>query len=114
MIDFGKKSPLGLRKKSDSEIFSLLDEKIRAEEYFFTEHAKSQCKKRDLLEFEVLDILEGKIGSKRKRNALKDLYEKEREDWNYCIEGINPDNRKIRIIFTFFEENIPIITVISL
>jgi hypothetical protein len=114
MIDFAKKFPLLPRKKSDSEILSLLDEKIRAEEYFFTEHAKSQCKKRDLLELEVLDILEGKIGSKRKRNANKDLYEKARRDWNHCIEGINPDNQKIRIVFTFFEEMVPIITVIVL
>ncbi len=115
MIGFeqGRRQFIG-KKKSNSEIFSLLDEKIRAEEYFFTNHAKVQCKKRNILEIEVLDILEGRIGSRRKRRENKDLYEVDRMDWNYCIEGINPDNQKIRIIFTFFENKIPIITVIVL
>lgn len=102
------------KKKSNKEIFSLLDEKIRAEEYFFTNHARLQCKKRNILENEVLNILEGRSGSRRKRRENKDLYEIERMDWNYCIEGINSDNRKIRIIFTFFENITPIITVIAL
>lgn len=115
MIGFGKGRPQIIgKKKSNSEIFSLLDEKIKAEEYFFTSHAKLQCKKRNILENEVLDILEGRSGTRRKRRENKDLYERDRMDWNYCIEGVNPDNQKIRVIFTFFDNKIPIITVITL
>ena len=102
------------KKRSDREIFDLLDEKIRAEDYFFTPHAQFQCEERGIPENEILDILEGKSGTKRKRNRKKDLYEIGREDWNYCFEGINPDNLEIRIIITFYKNLIPIITVIDL
>jgi len=58
-----------------------------------------------------LDILEGRDGRKRRRNKSKDKFEVGREDWNYCIEGINLDNEKIRIIISFAEGQVPIITI---
>jgi hypothetical protein len=58
-----------------------------------------------------LKILVGESGSRRHRNKVKDIYEEKKEDWNYCIEGVTIDKDKMRIIISFEEGIIPIITV---
>ena len=102
------------KKKSDRELIQLLSEKITQGDYVFLKHAKQRLKDRNISDLEVLDILQGKSGRMRKRNKMKDKYEKGHQDWNYCIEGINLDGIKIRIIFSFNENLMPIITVIRL
>jgi hypothetical protein len=69
---------------------------------------------REILDLDVLDILEGKKGRHRKRNKSKDKYEADREDWNYCFEGINLDQVLLRIIITINNGLMPIITVMRL
>jgi hypothetical protein len=98
-------------KKSDRELFTLLDEKIGRGEYVFKRHARQRQKDRNISDLEVLDILEGKYGRRRHRNKVKDSFEEGKEDWKYCIEGVNPDKKKMRIIISFEENLIPIITV---
>ena len=99
------------KKKSDRELFGLLTEKIENGDYVFKKHAKQRQKDRTISDLEVLDILEGKPKRNRHRNKVKDKYEEGRDDWNYCIEGQNLDKKKIRIIVSFEEDLIPIITV---
>lgn len=99
------------RKKSDKELFSILDKKIANAEYIFKKHAKQRQKDRTINDLEVLDILEGRVNRNRHRNKQKDKYEEGREDWNYCIEGQNLERRKIRIIISFEDKMVPIITV---
>jgi hypothetical protein len=99
------------KKKSDKELFALLDIKIANAEYIFKKHARQRQIDRTISELEVLDILEGKSRRNRHRNKNKDKYEEGREDWNYCIEGQNLDKKKIRIIISFESNMIPIITV---
>jgi len=101
-------------KKTDGELYSLLEAKIECQEYVFLNHAKQRLKDRKIIDIDVLDILEGKKGRKRKRNKSKDKYEPGYEDWNYCIEGSNLDEIKIRIIVSFDDDNMLIITVIRL
>ena len=98
-------------KKSNKELFELLDVKIAAGEYVFKKHAKQRQSDRVISDLEVLDILEGKRNRNRYRNKVKDKYEEGKEDWNYCIEGQNLDKQKIRIIISFEAGLIPIITV---
>ncbi len=43
-----------------------------------------------------------------------DKYSKEFEEWNYAIRGKTVDNRVLRIITSFNEKNILVITVIDL
>ena len=62
----------------------------------------------------MLDILEGKLGRRRRRNKQKDKFQPGYDDWNYCIEGLSLDGEKIRIIVSFLEKLMPIITVIKL
>lgn len=101
-------------KKLDKELMQLLVGKIQKREYIFKIHARQRLKDRNVTDLEVLDILEGKKGRKRKRNKSKDKYEEGFLDWNYCIEGCNLEGIKIRIIVSFEEKLMPIITVIKL
>lgn len=98
-------------KKSDTKLFELIEKSIKNVEYVFLPHAKTRLAGRIILEPVVLDILEGKLGRKRKRNKKKDSFKEGYKDWNYCIEGVDPDNKKIRIILSFDEKTMPIITV---
>ena len=102
------------KRKTDRELFRLVSEKITRNEYFFTNHAKQRLIERELLEPEILDILSGKPGKKRRRNKAKEKYMADCQNWNYCVEGMGVNKNKIRIIFSFSKENIVIITVINM
>ena len=98
-------------RKSDKELYTLLSKKIPSGEYFFKKHAKERLNGRKISELDVLDILEGRPGRGRCRNKSKDKHVSGRRDWNYCIEGVSLEQEKIRIIISFEENLIPIITV---
>lgn len=98
-------------KKTDKDLFGLLDKKIANGDYVFKKHAKERQQERAISDLEILDILEGKKNRNRKRNKDKDKFVIGKEDWNYCIEGQNLDKKKIRIIISFEDDMIPIITV---
>jgi len=107
------------QKKTDKELFSLIELKIKANKYIFLPHAKQRQQERKISDLDVLNILEGKSGYFRSRNKKKDTYEahylKEKpEDWKYCIEGKDIDGKKVRIIITFNSDLMPIITVMNL
>ena len=103
----GQKPP----KKTDKDLYSLLDKKIKAGDYIFKEHARKRQSDRTISDLEVLDVLEGKKKRNRHRNKSKDKFEEDHNDWNYCIEGKNLDGEKLRIIISFENELVPIITV---
>lgn len=110
---FKKKMPI---KKTDKELWVLIEEKIQNNNYLFSPHAKKRQKDRNISDLDVLDILENKPRRKRKRNKIKDTYRENFADWNYCIEGLDLDGKnKIRIIISFEEvSNLLIVTVIRL
>ncbi|KTD74830.1 DUF4258 domain-containing protein [Legionella waltersii] len=106
-------------KKTDQELFALIEKKIKERNYIFVPHAKERQKQRNISDLDVLNILEGKSGYERKRNKSKDSYEsnyihEKPQDWKYCIEGKDIDEKKVRIILTFTDALMPIITVINL
>lgn len=101
-------------KKTDGQLYALLEEKIANGNYVFLKHAKDRQQERQISDIEVLDILEGKKGRNRKHNKIKDQYITGYQDWNYCIEGTDVDGKKIRIIVSFMEDLVPIITVIRI
>lgn len=106
-------------KKTDKELYALINKKIELGEYVFLKHSKIRLKERNVLELDVLNILQGKKGYNRKRNKRKDSYAIElfgvlAEDWKYCIEGTDIDGNSIRIIISFSENLMPIITVIRI
>ena len=110
-----KKSP----KKSDAELYALIETKIQERKYIFMKHAQERQKLRHISQLDVLNILEGKRGFGRKRNKKKDSYDcdyiyEKPQDWRYCIEGKDIDDKDVRIILTFTDDYMPIITVIDI
>jgi hypothetical protein len=110
------KKPL---KKTDQELFTLIEQKIKEKNYIFLRHAKERQQQRNISDLDVLHILEGKPNHDRKRNKRKDSYDsnfgnEKPQDWKYCIEGKNIDEERVRIILTFTDDLMPIITVIHL
>jgi len=106
-------------KKTDRELFSLIERKINQKEYIFLNHAQKRQLERGISDLDVLNILGGKSGYGRIRNKKKDVCEPfslndSPEDWKYCIEGKDIDGKKIRIIITFSDNYMPIITVINI
>ncbi len=102
-------------KKSDKELWNLIEQQIRNGNYLFLPHAKKRQKDRSINDYEVLEILINKVNRKRQRNKRKDIFIKGFQDWNYCIEGLDVDENKIRIIISFEKEvTLLIITVIRL
>ncbi|APC96152.1 MULTISPECIES: DUF4258 domain-containing protein [Francisella] len=98
-------------KKSDKELFSLIEQKIADKKYIFLPHVRQRMLERNITAIDVLYLLQGY--SKRIRNKKKDSYEHDREDWKYCIEG-KPRDTNIRVIITFTLDMMPIITAINL
>lgn len=101
-------------KKTDTELWALILEMISNGDYIFLRHAQDRLKDRKVSDLDVLDILENKPKRKRKRNKSKDTFLPGYKDWNYCIEGNDLDNKKIRIIISFDEERMLVITVIRI
>jgi hypothetical protein len=103
------------KKKSDKEIYSLIEEKMKDKNYYVLPHAKERQKERNISDLAVINILNNKPGYHRKRNKSKDKYENQ-FDWNYCIEGFDLGmGKKIRLIITFTEEShLLVITVMRL
>lgn len=106
-------------KKTDTELFALIEEKIQEGKYIFKVHAKERQTQRNISQLDVLNILEGKKSFGRKRNKRKDSYDsnfiyEKPQDWKYCIEGKDIDNKDVRIILTFTDDFMLIITVIDI
>ena len=101
-------------KRNDSLLYALVKNKILTGDYIFLKHAKDRQNERLISDLDVLNILEGKTGFNRKRNKAKDHHEEGREDWNYCIEGVDFDRNSIRIIISFMDSLMPIITVMRI
>ncbi len=101
-------------KKTDIELLSLIEETISNGNYIFLKHAHDRLKDRNVSDIEVLDILENKPKLKRKRNKSKDVFFPGFSDWNYCIEGTDLDGKKIRIIVSFDQNMMLVITVIRI
>ena len=104
---------------TDKELFTLIEQKIKEKNYIFVKHAKERQQQRKISDIDVLNILEGKTGYDRKRNKKKDSYESQYvyekpQDWKYCIEGKDIDGKDVRIILTFIDDFMPIITVIDI
>lgn len=100
-----------LIKIIDKELFKLLSQLVRSGSYVFKKHARDRQETRSIQDLEVLNILEGKKGHRRHRNKAKDSLRADRKGWKYCLEGVNIDNNKMRIIITFEAELLLIITV---
>ena len=101
-----------------NELFALIENRIQAGQYIFSPHATARGLQRGITEEEVIDMLRGRKGYSRHWNKGKDAFESpwysQELQWRYCIEGSTPDGDELRVIITFDEVLMPIITVIKL
>jgi hypothetical protein len=101
-------------KKSDKELYELIKQKIASAEYFITNHAEQRIVERKVSIDVLLRILEGGRQYGCKRNKSKDVYENGHEDWNYCIECLIHDDKKLRSVVSFDDDLMLVITVMWL
>ncbi|MDX2345570.1 MAG: DUF4258 domain-containing protein [Legionella sp.] len=85
----------------------------------FLPHSKKRLNERNISELDVVRLLSGEKSYGRKRNKKKDTYENPSisdlaQDWKYCIEGHDIDGISLRVIITFSDDLMPIITVIKI
>ncbi len=80
----------------------------------FSKHANIRMRERNVLYFEVLQVLRG-----GNHISSRDRFVKKFNSWSYCIEGETCDQRLLRISISFtfgndLEEDLIVITVIDL
>lgn len=109
----GKKKAERPKKLTDKDFFQKVELAIEETRYLFTKHATERAIERGISPADVLRILKNEKGFGRKRNKEKDKIDDVYNEWNYCVEGKTVD-QKIRIIVSFDEDSMPIITVIEL
>jgi len=101
-------------KIPDKALWHVITEKINDGNYIFLKHARERLRERKVNDLDVINILENKNARKRKRNKSKDSYTPGYQDWNYCIEGKDLDGFNIRIIISFDNNLMLVITVIRI
>lgn len=98
-------------KKTTNELFLAINNAMERKRYFFTSHAFERLRDRNISELTVIKILKSKF---KYHEVRKDSYIQSFRSWNYSIVGISPDNEDIRIVISFEEDTMLVITVINL
>lgn len=100
------------QKKTSEELFLAITNAIERKNYYFTTHALNRSKqRRNVDRFLVIKVLKDKT---KYHEPRKDFYSFEFDSWNYSIRGTTLDNENVRIVISFDEEDMLIITVINL
>ncbi len=99
-------------KVSDDELLELIENSIKNKSYYFTTHGSERANERkDVSELQVIAILKSTSKFHEKK---KDEYSEEFKAWNYAIRGKTLDDDNVRIVVSFDDKNMLIITVINL
>jgi Domain of unknown function (DUF4258) len=86
-----------------------ITECLDAGRYLDTRHANERQAERMIIRSEVIYVLRNGYHEKR-----KDKFETQYQAWNYAIRGKTIDKRELRVIVSFDEQNMLIITAIDL
>ena len=95
-----------------SKIINLIEkvqECVRQGRYLDTTHSIERQRERIITRLEMVHVLLNGFYEKS-----KDKYEDRFKAWNYAIRGKTVDQRELRIIVSFDENNLLIITAIAL
>lgn len=95
-----------------SKVMSLMEvvrDCLKAGRYLDTRHALQRQEGRQITRPEILYVLKNGFHEKK-----KDHYEECFQAWNYAIRGKTLDNRTLRVVVSFDERSILIITAIDL
>lgn len=92
-----------------SNLMSLVRLAVSSGEYRDTYHSSQRTSERLITRLEVEYVL---MNGWHEKN--KDYFDDGYESWNYAIRGLTLDKRELRIIVTFDEDGLLIITAIDL
>ncbi len=99
-------------KKTTAELMLAIKQAINSGDYYFTDHGEFRSKTRRMVnDLEIIRILKS---NNKWHEARRDKFEIGNQDWNYHIRGINADGDSIRIVISFDENGMTILTVINL
>jgi len=90
-------------------VIRVIRQYIDSSRFLDTLHAQSRQSKRHITRPEIMYVL--KHGYHERR---KDKYEQRYRSWNYSVRGKTPDKKPLRVIITFEENMMLIITAIDL
>lgn len=75
----------------------------------YVDHALQRIKEREVTFLEVRQVLRTGFHEKR-----KDVFKEEHNSWSYSVRGKTLDKRNLRIVVSFDENDMLVITVIDL
>jgi hypothetical protein len=90
-------------------LISLVQRSLSNGDYVFTGHANQRLQHREVTRLEVKQVLKSGFHEKR-----KDKYDDTYGSWNYSISGKTLDMRALRIVISFDEDGMLIVTVIDI
>lgn len=82
---------------------------IEAGTYLDTRHSSARQRERDITRPEILYVLKNGW-----HEAKKDVYEERYGVWNYAVRGMTLDSKDLRVVVSFDENGMLIITAIDL
>lgn len=97
------------QKPNSADLLALIRKRIEQGRYLDTRHALDRSSEREITRPEILFVLRHGYHEKS-----KDRYEETFEEWNYAVRGKTPDGRDLRVIASFDEQDLIIITAIDL
>jgi hypothetical protein len=97
------------KKTKCTNLLKEIETAVRSGNYIYTGHAQERLQQREVTRQEVKQVL--KNGHHEKR---KDHFDETYDEWNYSVKGNTVDKRKLRLIISFDENNLLVITVIDL
>ena len=107
-----KKTKERPEKRTTEKLFEAIKEAIEGKNYSFTYHALERSQqRRNVSDFQVIRLLKSKSKYHEKK---KDSFSDEFSSWNYAIRGKSIDSEDIRVILSFDESEMLVITVINL
>lgn len=98
-----------IRPDKESDLLNKIKKALLSGKYQETEHAKQRAKERGIIGADSEYVL--KTGS---HEPSKDKFDEIYSEWNYAIRGKTLDKRELRIIVTFDEDGLLLISVIDL
>ncbi|MBL6991386.1 MAG: DUF4258 domain-containing protein [Bacteriovoracaceae bacterium] len=91
------------------KLIAAINKSLDSGDYIYTGHANARLQQREVTRQEVKQVLRSGFHEKK-----KDKYDPAYESWNYSVKGTTIDNRNLRVIVSFDEYGMLIITVIDI
>ena len=97
------------RPKKKNNLMSSVKKRAESGDFVLMPHAVERRYQRSISIADIVYVL-----SNGWHESKKDDFREEFDEWNYSIRGKTVDNRQLRIVVSFDENNLLVVTVIHL